>query len=97
MELEIRELENACRHLERSNVELLACLTDQDDADFRLAIEENVEALAVKRKKIQELQEILDKARGAHGVDEKLDTQPVVNGGLQASDANPEREQGIVL
>mmetsp|Transcript_2748 Transcript_2748/g.6533 ORF Transcript_2748/g.6533 Transcript_2748/m.6533 type:complete len:171 (-) Transcript_2748:114-626(-) len=61
VELDIKELENACNHLERSNAELAEFLRENGpDADLSRAIKENEEALETKRTRIADLREMLD-------------------------------------
>eukprot|EP01087_Luapelamoeba_hula_P023498 TRINITY_DN8649_c0_g1_i2.p1 TRINITY_DN8649_c0_g1~~TRINITY_DN8649_c0_g1_i2.p1 ORF type:complete len:126 (+),score=41.25 TRINITY_DN8649_c0_g1_i2:19-396(+) len=51
----IRELQNAHRHLVRSNRELEEALAVQSDEDFEQALEENKEVIARQVGRIQEL------------------------------------------
>mmetsp|Transcript_39457 Transcript_39457/g.109608 ORF Transcript_39457/g.109608 Transcript_39457/m.109608 type:complete len:144 (+) Transcript_39457:38-469(+) len=57
----LRELEDhevfAIGHLERSNQELQEVLRAEDDADFRLAVAENLEVLARKRAQLEKIRE----------------------------------------
>mmetsp|Transcript_23241 Transcript_23241/g.41579 ORF Transcript_23241/g.41579 Transcript_23241/m.41579 type:complete len:140 (+) Transcript_23241:98-517(+) len=55
----LRELEEhestALLHLERSNEELLVELEDEEDADFRDAVRENLQVMEIKRKRLDEV------------------------------------------
>lgn len=57
----LREIEDhetlAIKHLERSNSELAEFLEEEDDADFREAIAENVEVLARKLVRLEKVRE----------------------------------------
>lgn len=61
---EIRRLENAVGHLERSNTELKDAITRQedDDGEFRLAVGENIVLIAKYRARIARLKEELSKS-----------------------------------
>jgi len=62
LELDIRELENAIVHLNRSNEELLA--VEEEDSFIIDAIAENKIALRVKHERLEKLQNILRNAKG---------------------------------
>mmetsp|Transcript_8750 Transcript_8750/g.15366 ORF Transcript_8750/g.15366 Transcript_8750/m.15366 type:complete len:179 (+) Transcript_8750:149-685(+) len=63
IEMDISEIEHACRMLEKSNKELAAFLQENgEDPELKAAIEDNLEALKVKRERIEDLREL--KAKG---------------------------------
>lgn len=56
----IDELENQIKHLERSQVELQAALSDEpDDEDFKQAVAENEEVIQRKQQNLEECKEEL--------------------------------------
>ena len=54
LDLEIEEIENAVRHLKRSNNEIMEFLnaSEDKDKDFVDAFQENLEAIKIKEKKL---------------------------------------------
>uniref|UniRef100_A0A7S3PGX5 REM-1 domain-containing protein n=1 Tax=Aplanochytrium stocchinoi TaxID=215587 RepID=A0A7S3PGX5_9STRA len=66
LELDIDELENACKHLERSNKELLEFMEDDPHEALKEAIEENNRAIGNKKKKIDELKRLLLQGSSPH-------------------------------
>ncbi|GBG29994.1 Hypothetical Protein FCC1311_062142 [Hondaea fermentalgiana] len=65
LELDIKELENAIEHLERSNTELAAFLEEEGpDQDLSQAVEENLAAIGIKRCRLAKLKDLLEEAQG---------------------------------
>ena len=72
LELEIEELENACKHLRRSNQEIEQFLSEgggaeDEDGTFKNAIEENIRVIAQKEAKIESLKDQLRRAVSGTG------------------------------
>jgi len=78
LELDIKELENAIEHLERSNRELENFIKeDGPDDDLAVAVDENIKALAIKRCRLAKLRDILEKAQSGETAAEAPQELPI--------------------
>mmetsp|Transcript_6181 Transcript_6181/g.7110 ORF Transcript_6181/g.7110 Transcript_6181/m.7110 type:complete len:149 (+) Transcript_6181:189-635(+) len=75
LELDIDELENACKHLERSNKELKEFMKDEPSPALEAAIEENKIAIESKRKEIERLKMLLLQGQSPHMLASLADTE----------------------
>ncbi|GBG71040.1 hypothetical protein CBR_g8339 [Chara braunii] len=73
LEIEKNRLENAVKHLLRSNEELAEALQSSPDPDFEQAIDENRKVVDEMREKIARLEEELHDLRGPHQVPASAD------------------------
>ncbi|GIL90706.1 hypothetical protein Vretimale_15793 [Volvox reticuliferus] len=64
LKIEIDELKNSIKHLERSNRELKELLQTDGDLEYRIAIGENITTIAKKRARVAALEEELRRLAG---------------------------------
>jgi len=106
LELQLREIQNAVKHLKRSTEELHAHIMELKEWNpntnvqvFVDAILENQEALAIKEEKIRQLEILIEKAHGSdsYAADEKTSTTDEKKEKKKEKQNEQEREAGITL
>eukprot|EP00198_Chlamydomonas_reinhardtii_P003653 XP_001692989.1 predicted protein [Chlamydomonas reinhardtii] len=76
LRIEIDELKNAIKHLERSNRELQTLLEFDPDPEYRQAIGENIVTMAKKRARVAALEEELRRITGEAPAEEPEAVEP---------------------